>query len=177
MSDYCLMAPKDDGYSTFSDEDFATFFAEGFIAPFEITPQIAGQWLFNVKSFRKHTVYHRQYGDEIQDKVYTIVSDLKSDPPLNFENLYDKSLLVVKHNNDFRYLQSGGVYPTQELGGAAFFKHRTKWYYGVGNYVTEEGAKWEFSVSMSEIKTKITQTFPYGGDDIDSTITILSTFY
>jgi len=177
MSDFCLMAPKGDGYSTFSDEDFATFFAAGLIAPFEITPQIAGQWLFNVKSFRDYTVFHEEAGDRIVDRVNTAVGDLKSNPPLNFENLYDRSLLVVNSENKFRYTTPSLVGANLALQGYFFFKHRTKWYFGIGNYVTEEGAKYEFSATMNEIQINAIQTFDFGHVDFDQTLTILSTFY
>ena len=50
--DYCLMAPKEDAFSSISDTDFATLKVS------EITLAVAGQWLFNVKAFsiERHTI-------------------------------------------------------------------------------------------------------------------------
>jgi hypothetical protein len=55
--DYCLMAPYSPKYSNISEEDFALLITH------EITPQIAGQWLYNVKSFRFESEITRDYFD------------------------------------------------------------------------------------------------------------------
>ena len=70
MPDFCLMAPKDDAYSNVSDEDFNRLFGEGY-AYTEITPQIAGQWLFNVKAlnFRSYLKYTRNNSEPIEDDI------------------------------------------------------------------------------------------------------------
>jgi len=54
MSDFCLMAPKGSGYSTapfynfgYGDNTFEEYLASPAIV--KITPQIAGNWLYNVK--------------------------------------------------------------------------------------------------------------------------------
>jgi len=49
------MAPVGDGYSNISDTEFATLLA------YEITPQIAAQWLYNVKSFRFESEITKDY--------------------------------------------------------------------------------------------------------------------
>jgi hypothetical protein len=188
------MAPKDpDGatefYSSISEEDFAGLSAEGKLYPSEITPQIAGQWLFNVKAFTEKTVKSNPsnptstnppLGTRTEDHICE--EDLRSNPQLNFyEPDAEKQHLKVSINNNLRY--SGDGSSSTFLESFFFVKRLNSWYVGIGNYVTEEGAEVEISADLNQLLIKFTYSAgsnSSGLDDgtiIDKTYEITETFY
>jgi len=194
MSDYCLMAPKDpDGatefYSSISSEGFAGLSAEGKLYPSEITPQIAGQWLFNVKAFTVTTVKSNPsnptstnppLGTRTEDHICE--EDLRSNPQLHFyEPDTEVQHLKVSINNNLRY--SGDGASSAFLESFFFVKRLNSWYVGIGSYVTEEGAEVEISADLNQLFIKYTYSAgsnSSGLDDgtvIENTYEITETFY
>lgn len=194
MTDYCLMAPKDsDGatefYSSISKDDFDGLIAEGKLYPSEITPQIAGQWLFNVKAFTVTTVTSNPsnptstnppLGTRIEDHICE--EDLKSNPQLQFyEPDTEVQHLKVSINNNLRY--SGDGASSNFLERFFFVKRLNSWYVGIGNYETDEGAEIDISANLNELYLKYTYSAgsnSSGRDDgtvIENTYEITETFY
>lgn len=197
MSDYVLMAPFEDEYSSMSDYDINDPTDGLKLSETDITPQIAGQWLYNVKAFRWTRVITN---DEIQsgttvENLYAVdpnifppiaINDLKVNPQLHFYNISPPSppqpYLKASTNNDLTYYTGSGL-ANRYLEPFAFIKNRLRWCVGIGIYVQEEGVVATINASLTEVYTKFEypsdrSVFPYDPNTIvENTYTITDTFY
>ena len=188
--DYCLMAPKEDTFSSISDVDFATLKVS------EITPEIAGQWLFNVKGFSIDYLLVRKSSDpEVPDEVITgentalvltnpytgETEGLRTNPQLRFIAAYaEDQKLNQNTNNDLIYSLGGELgYDFRVLELFYFVKNRDKWYVGRKDY-SDSAHTYEISATLYSLTTSVTSFFEDAAiisEKDQQTYTITETFY
>jgi len=191
MSEYILMPPVGDGYSSISDDDFDDLITS------QINIQIAAQWLYNVKGFSNRRVVsnsdtsnldpHPPAEDETIDYIATnlfsvAINDLKSNPQLRFyEPNQPNQYLKASVNNSLYYYTTNS--PDQELEPYFFVKKGPNWYAGISNYAGGEGAVVTITASLipPELYTKFEYPTTEAGYDVgtivENTFTITDTFY
>jgi hypothetical protein len=191
MSDICLMAPVGGKYSNISKADFDALLVS------EITPQIAAQWLYNVKAFNfsfERTLYPSDPADLPEDlsgsfdaelyldqfPEYPFPQDLKSNPPLEFYPQYSEEAQRLKPKvfNDRLYvLDNSPANINNYLRSFYCVKRLDKWYIGVESAIYSLTSN-SISATMDSIIWSFSDIFrdsrPF---DQTSTYTITETTY
>ena len=122
MSDYCLMAPVGDEYSSVSDEFFALVSAVNPVV--ETSIDVFAFWKFNVKV--AHYKLEDNYSGDVTELTSTVTSATKDGRALFYTNLPFADL--------DRYALQPALYSSHLNPNAfsfysfMFFKYRSKWY-------------------------------------------------
>jgi hypothetical protein len=186
------MSPVGYGYSSMSDEEINDPYYGHTLSATDITPQIAGQWLYNVKGFRWTRVIA---GDDPQtgtvvENLYAVnpisfpppaLNDLKINPQLRFYEQYaPNQYLKASTNNDLYYYSTGSSLSTRYLETFSFIKNQSRWCVGVSKTITTQVTEVIVDATLTQAYTKF--TYANGGPYDPNTVVenfydITDTFY